>query len=193
MPLHLEKKAIRALGIAESFVQSDKLSTLAGVVMRTDLVIDGLAIGKLVVSGFDSTIAIQKLYDKLGRNDVNVLLLSGSVLSMYNVVDVDALNDSLGLPIVALTFKRSRADLEKNILARFDEKVARRKIALLEKLGKPAAVELENGYTVYVRGAGILEKDARTLLNRFTLQGGLPEPVRVARLLAKAARQIKSR
>ncbi|MGH9910516.1 MAG: DUF99 family protein, partial [Nitrososphaerales archaeon] len=41
--LHIEKKAIRALGIAESFVKSQNQSVLAGVVMRSDMIIDGIA------------------------------------------------------------------------------------------------------------------------------------------------------
>ena len=40
------KKAIRALGIAESFRKEDRYSTLAGVVMRSDLIIDGFVFGR---------------------------------------------------------------------------------------------------------------------------------------------------
>ena len=36
--LHIEKKAIRALGIAESFKKSEKQSVLAGVVIRLSLI-----------------------------------------------------------------------------------------------------------------------------------------------------------
>ena len=43
MSLHLNKPALRALGIAESFVRSRPTSTIAGVVMRADLCVDGLA------------------------------------------------------------------------------------------------------------------------------------------------------
>ncbi|MGI0084194.1 MAG: DUF99 family protein, partial [Nitrososphaerales archaeon] len=95
MPLHLEKKAIRALGVAESFHAKDKFSTLAGVVMRSDLVIDGFVIGKTKVSGSDATSSLRRLYIKLNRNDVNALLLSGSVLSFYNMIDVDSLCEEI--------------------------------------------------------------------------------------------------
>lgn len=55
MILHLEKKGIRILGVAESFVESDSRSVLAGVVMRRDLVIDGLMFGQTTIKGNDST------------------------------------------------------------------------------------------------------------------------------------------
>jgi len=190
MRLHIEKKAIRALGIAESFRRDDVYSTLAGVVMRSDLVVDGFAIGKLRVSGFDSTKSIVSLFQNLQRNDVNVLLLSGSVLSLYNVVDVDGLQYKLKLPIVAISFKKSSADLAGNIHERFPAKVASRKIALLEKLGRPVKVRLESGFEVYVRTAGMGEIETKRLIDRFTLQGSLPEPIRVARLLARTVAMI---
>ncbi len=185
MPLHLEKKAIRALGVAESFSPKDKFSTLAGVVMRSDLVIDGFVLGKTKVSGSDATLSISRLYTKLGRNDVNAILLSGSILSLYNLIDVDALYEELRVPIVALTFRRSQSDLKRNIERRFPPRTAFAKIKILEKLGKPTSLVLATGYPIFIRCAGITEKDSLRLLERFTLQGAIPEPVRVARLFAK--------
>ena len=89
MTLHLEKKAIRVLGIAESFRKEQKYSTLAGVVMRSDLVIDGFAHSRLKVSGSDATSSTLDLYGQLHRNDINAIMISGSVLSLYNVLDID--------------------------------------------------------------------------------------------------------
>lgn len=181
--MHLEKRAIRALGIAESFSPSDVVSTLAGAVQRSDLVLDGFSFGTLKVSGSDATDSILSLYENLKRNDVNVVLLSGSVLSLYNIVDVDLLHDKLDLPVVALSFKKSKSDLARNIKTNFVPKVAKEKIRLLEKLGAPIQLKLRTGYSVYVRSAGT--EEAERILNKFTLQGAVPEPVRIARLLAK--------
>jgi endonuclease V-like protein UPF0215 family len=186
LPLHLEKKAIRALGVAESFSPKDKFSTLAGVVMRTDLVTDGFAFGRTKVSGSDATGSIVDLFERLGRNDVNAILLSGSILSLYNLIDVDSLFDELSVPVIALTFRKSQSDLKRNIEARFHPKEAKSKIKILEKLGKPTKLVLRTGYPIFVRCSGIEKKQSETLLNRFTLQGAIPEPVRVARLLAKS-------
>lgn len=185
VPLHLEKKAIRALGVAESFKAKDKFSTLAGVVMRSDLVIDGFVLGKTKVSGSDATSSIASLSRKLKRNDVNALLLSGSVLSLYNLIDVDALSSELRIPVVALTFRKSKSDLGRNIQARFPPKIASAKIKLLKKLGRPRLLHLSTGYPIFVRVAGISQTETLRLLDRFTLQGAIPEPIRVARLLAK--------
>lgn len=192
-PLHLEKKAIRALGIAESFRKDDKKSTLAGVVIRSDLVIDGFATTSLKVSGSDATESVMRLYSTLQRNDVNVIMISGSVLSLYNVLDVDEAHEKLGLPVLALSFSKSSTDLAANITARFSKSVARKKIVLLEKLGTPERLVLKTGYEIFVRTAGINQKDSARLLDKFTLQGAIPEPIRVARLLAKTIAPLKLR
>ena len=185
MPLHLEKKGIRALGIAESFSSSDEYSTLAGVVMRSDLVIDGFALGSLEVSGADATDAILALFKSLDRNDINALLLSGSVLSLYNIVDVDKLHEDLAIPVIAISFRKSKANLAARIRSRFERKDADEKIRLLRKIGKASEIDLETGYRIFVRAAGITDKHAKRFLDKFTLQGAVPEPIRVARLFAK--------
>jgi endonuclease V-like protein UPF0215 family len=186
LPLHLEKPAIRALGLAESFSSTDKVSTLVGVVLRSDLVLDGFGVGTLEVSGSNATDSILSVYENLKRNDINVVLLSGSVLSLYNIVDVDLLHDKLDLPVLALSFKKSKSDLARNIKAKFVPRVAKEKIRLLEKLGPPTEFRLKTGYSIYARSAGTDEIEAERILNKFTLQGAVPEPVRVSRLVAKS-------
>ncbi len=193
MPLHLEKKAIRTLGIAESFSQKDKLSTLAGVVMRSDLVMDGIALGTLHVGGSDATDAILGLFRKLKRNDINAMMIAGSVLSLYNVVDIELLNKKLKIPVVAVSFSKSKADLERNITSRFESKIAEEKIRLLRKLGSATKIKLSTGFEVFVRCAGISDTESKRLLDRFTLQGAAAEPVRVAKLLARSVSAFTKR
>ena len=189
--LHLEKRAIRALGIAESFKKEEETSTLAGVVMRSDFVIDGFGAGSLKVSGSDATRSVVRLYRGLERNDVNSILISGSVLSLYNVLDIDEIFGQLEVPVIALSFSKAASDLALNIKARFPEKVAEEKIELLEKLGKAQKIRLKTGYDIFVRSAGISQNVSNRLLDKFTLQGAIPEPIRVARLLAKTVAALK--
>lgn len=188
MTLHLEKKAIRVLGVAESFSQRDKLSTLAGVVMRSDQVIDGVALTTLQVGGSDASDSIMKLFRRLNRNDINAIIVAGSVLSLYNVLDLALLNKKLKMPVLAVSFSKSKADLERNIKSKFDNKTANQKIRLLRKLGSATRIELSTGYAVFVRSEGVTQKESKRLLERFTLQGAVAEPVRVAKLLARSVR-----
>ena len=184
MVLHPGKRAIRALGVAESFRPNSKKSTLAGVVMRTDLVVDGFAFAAATVGGEDGTASILRLYRRLKREDVNLIILSGCVISRYNIVDVDELARRSGLPVVCLTYKES-SGIEGAIRRHFEHPEGR--IEMYRRLGRRSPVLLHTGSRVYVRTSQITHADAKSVLDAFTLQGGLPEPVRLARLLARSA------
>ena len=184
MRLHLNKPGIRALGVAESFRQGEKRSVLAGVVMRSDFVIDGVATGRTSVGGDDATASILALMRKLGRNDVNLIMVSGAILSLYNIVDVDLLSAKAKLPVVCLTYKET-AGIEGSIRRRFPEDPGRKLVAY-RKLGRQVAVKLATGNKVFVRTSGMEPGDTKAVLDAFTLQGSVPEPVRVAKLVARA-------
>jgi len=188
--LHPGKKAIRALAVAESFRPTSKKSTLAGIVMRTDRVVDGFAFGTATVGGEDATSSVLRLYRRLAREDVNLIILSGCIISRYNIIDVDELARRSGLPVLCLTYKESRG-IEGAIRRHFDHPEER--IERYRRLGRRSPVLLHTGSRVYVRSSQISEADTKSVLDAFTLQGGVPEPVRLARLLARAAPTPRSR
>lgn len=184
MPLHLNKPALRILGVAESFVRSRPVSVLAGVVMRADLRVDGLAFARATVGGDDATEAVLKIYEDLDRSDVNALILSGVAISWFNIIDIGEVFERTGKPLVCLTYEESPG-LEKYIREYFPQ--PEEKLRRYERLGIREQVLLKTSYEVYVRTLGCSAEDARILLNKFTLDGRVPEPVRVARLAARVA------
>ncbi|MDA4126940.1 MAG: DUF99 family protein [Thaumarchaeota archaeon] len=185
MRLHLNKPGIRALGVAESFKQGRKSSVLAGVVMRSDFVIDGVAIGKTSVGGDDATSSIVSLYRRLKRNDVNMIFVSGAILSLYNIVDVDELSRKSRLPVLCLTYKET-SGIEGSIRRHFAG-TAGKKLDAYRKLGRRRGVLLRSGHKVYVRTSGLEPSVLKPVLDAFTIQGSIPEPVRVAKLMARAS------
>jgi endonuclease V-like protein UPF0215 family len=188
LPLHATKRAIRALGVAESFRPSANKSTLAGVVMRTDLVVDGFVFGAATVAGDDATLSVLKMFRKLKRADVNLLMLSGCIISRYNIIDLDELARRTGLPVVCLTYNESRG-IEGAIRRNFRHPEQR--LASYRRLGRRTAILLHTGYKAFVRNAKISEADAKSVLDAFTLQGGVPEPVRVAKLAARSGSALR--
>jgi endonuclease V-like protein UPF0215 family len=153
--------------------------------MRSDLIVDGLAIGKTSVGGDDATAAIASLFRRLGRNDVNMIIVSGAILSLYNIIDVDELSRRTKLPVICLTYKET-AGIEGSIARHFPD-APERKLNAYRKLGRRKGVKLHTGHRVYVRLAGMELSDAKRILDAFTLQGSIPEPLRVAKLLARAS------
>ncbi len=185
MPIHVEKKGIRALGIAESFRKGiGSKSILAGVVMRSDLILDGFVFGKATIGGDDATDSIIQMFETLNRNDINVIILGGAVISLYNIIDVDLVGEETEIPIICITFEESEG-LEPHIKHHFP-KSWRRKLVAYKKLGKRHELKLKTGYTIFVRNFGLTESQAKRTLDKFTLQGALPEPIRLAKILARA-------
>ena len=143
VPIHTNKPGIRALGVAESFRQGQRWSALAGVVMRSDLVIDGVALGRTAVGGDDATSAIASLFRKLGRNDINLMMVSGAVISLYNILDVDLLASKTKLPVVCLTYKET-SGIEDSIRRHFP-RGAGSKLEAYRRLGRRTSIKLSTG------------------------------------------------
>jgi endonuclease V-like protein UPF0215 family len=181
--IHSEKKGIRVLGIAESFKKSSKKSTLAGVVMRRDLIIDGMAYGSATIEGDDATDSIIFMHRSLARDDVNCILLDGLVISMYNIIDGERVAGETGLPVIAITFEDSKG-LEDSIRHHFED--WRGKLLQYQKLGRREQVALKTGKNLFIRCWGLNQRKAVAILDSFTLQGSIPEPIRVAKLAARS-------
>ena len=185
MRLHIHKKGFRALGVSESFVKGvSKESILAGVVMRADMKIDGFTFSRATVGGMDATERILEMHRRLGRDDINLLLLNGCVISWYNVIDIHRVAEETGLPLICVTYNES-AGLERYFRELFPEDWEQR-VEVYQKNKSRVPVKLFTGHIVYIRYIGMKIEEAREVLNRFTFEGAIPEPLRIARLLARS-------
>lgn len=180
--LHLEKKGLRGLAIAESFKENSKKSIFSGIVMRRDFLIDGFVFGSATLEGDDATDTILEMFDELQRPDINYVLISGLIVSMYNIINIKKLADSLQIPIIGVSFHDSNG-LEDAIKYHFPNSFEL-KIKEYKKLGQREKIILDNSHSLYIRKEGCTLKDVRTLLNQLTLHGSIPEPIRVSQLLA---------
>ncbi len=187
--LHLEKKGIRGLAIAESFSQNSKKSILSGIVMSTDLVIDGFVFGHSTVGGDDATDAILEMYEKLDRQDVSFLLISGIVISLYNIIDMKRISEKIGLPVIGVTYEGS-SGIEDAIKHHFPESY-KSKLTEYSKLESRKKITLHTSYNLYVRNEGCTVLEAKQLLDKITLQGSIPEPLKITQLLANTLLKSK--
>ena len=178
------KAGTRALGIAESYRGERGRSTLAGAVVRADCVVDGFVFGSCTVGGTDATEAIVDLHARLDRADVNYLLVSGIALAWYNVLDLHRLHDATGIPVLSISFEGS-SGLASALRKEFSSDALDARLDIYRT--QPPRRRLSvNGETLFVRGVGIGD-DIGTVIRGFTPAGGRPDPLRVARLAARAA------
>jgi endonuclease V-like protein UPF0215 family len=181
------KSGVRVLGVSESFTKDRERSVVAGVVMRGDLRIDGFGFCHPQVGGTDATAELLGMFRRLERGDIRAWLLGGGVISWFNVVDLGMLSEETGIPVVCVSFDESDG-LEKYIKEYFPDDWLQR-VETLARVGERRLIGLKTGHSVYVVTAGIGVRRSRQLLNLFTLDGRVPEPVRVARQLAAAVQR----
>jgi len=152
--------------------------------MRSDRLIDGFAFGFAEVGGMDSTDTILEMYNSLGRSDINLLMLNGCVISWYNVIDLLRVHEETGLPLICITYEESPG-LERYFKELFPEDWEYR-VSIYRRNGERIKLRLKTGFDVYLRFLGLSKDEAEGAVNKFTLEGGVPEPLRVARLLARS-------
>ncbi|MBX0286916.1 DUF99 family protein [Haloarcula salinisoli] len=177
------KPGRRALGIAAS--DRDQRSHLAGAVVRADRAVDGFVFGTCTVGGSDATAAVCDMFDRLDREDLGYIFLSGIAPAWFNLLDLHAIHDHTGLPTLSVSFETSPG-LADAIRDAFDsDAVVEDRLATYH--AQPDRRELSvNDDTVFVRSVGLDPDEAGGVVRAYTPTGGRPEPLRVARLAARA-------
>lgn len=185
MVLHVNKKGIRVLGIAESFRRDHEKSVLAGVVMRSDFIIDGFAFTHITVGGMDATEGIFRIFESLQRDDINLMMLNGCVISWFNIINIEEIYERLQVPLICVTYEESEG-LEEHIAKHFEAAERDLRIEAYNQLGDRVPVNLHGQFEDLIRFLGMEKAEAAAVIKKFTTHGKVPEPLRVAKLLARA-------
>ena len=182
------KSGVRALGVAESYT-GDR-STMAGAVVRADRVVDGFGFGTCTVGGTDATDTVATLVERLDRPDVRYVLVAGIAPAWFNVLDLHAIEEATGRPVISVAFEESDG-LADAIREAFDGTATKRRLATYHAQPDRREVSVD-GERVFVRSVGLADDEAADVVRAFTPEGGRPEPLRVARLAARAAETFRT-
>jgi uncharacterized protein len=106
------------------------------------------------------------------------LMFQGIALAGFNVIDIHGLHAALGLPVLVVARRAPRLSAIQEALTQRVRGGAK-KWGLIEKAGA-----MEPLIGVYVQRAGLSVAEAEAVLTRFTVEGKIPEPLRVAHLIA---------
>ncbi|MDZ7746735.1 MAG: DUF99 family protein [Halobacteriales archaeon] len=178
--------ATRAVGIAES--AREKESILAAAVVRADRTVDGLEYGRCTVGGLDATDAARSLLSQLDRPDAQCILLAGIAPAWFNFFELHRLHEHADRPVVSVSFEASEG-LGDALAREFDGDALAERRSIYER--QPPRTQMTvNGEQLWVRAVGT--DDAERIVRGFTPEGGRPEPLRVARLAARAGRRFRT-
>lgn len=159
---------------------------LVGVMMEGADLVEGVAMTRFPVDGADTTAFLVDWIGSLRfRPALHAVFFGGITVAGLAVLEPDALALQLGVPVLVLNRKPPRDEGVREALRAAG--LADR-IALLERA--PAAFALDD---VHVSISGASRQEARALLERTRRKGSLPEPLRIAHLIARAVATGQSR
>ena len=177
------KQQIRLLGIDDSpFTFTEKYATVIGVIMRGGSYIECVLRSQVSVDGTDATnICKEMIQNTRHRKQLRAMMLDGIALGGFNIVDIQELYSATNLPIITVT--RDNPDfekIEKALRNNFEDWKARLKLVKKGDLYK-----LETSHNpIYIKCAGISLAEAKEIIKLSTIRGAIPEPIRVAHLIA---------
>ncbi len=143
--------------------------------------LDGLVIDRVRRDGANATARLAAMIRQSPfREHLQAVLLGGIALGGFNVVDLGGLHAELGLPVLVVARKApDYAAIERALRTRVPG--GARKWRLIQAAGPMEPLE-----GVWVQRAGLSTESAAALLRESRGQGRLPEPLRVAHLVAGA-------
>lgn len=181
---HTIKPEIRVLGVDDGkFIpHTEGTVIVVGVVFRGGYSIDGVMRTTVAIDGLDAT---EKLASMINisphRKQLRLVMLSGITLAGFNLVDIKKLNLATKLPVLALTHEKPDLDSIRKALRNLPDFEKRWRIIL--EAGE--IHEFTNkGTKIYLELAGISLSDAEEIIKCTSTRSCLPEPLRVAHLIA---------
>ena len=175
------KKQIRLLGIDDSpFSFSDKYATIIGVVMRGGNYLECVLRNQVSVDDATS-ICVDMIKNTRHRKQLKAMLLDGVALGGFNVINIEEIFYNTGLPVITVT--RDKPDFKKIEIALKKKFKDWQNRLILIKNGR--LYEIKTSYNpIFVKCVGLSIEETKEIIKISTIRGVVPEPIRVAHLIA---------
>ncbi|MEM4703016.1 MAG: DUF99 family protein [Candidatus Pacearchaeota archaeon] len=184
------KKEIRILGIDDTpfkkFERGKKI-LIIGVIFRGGEFLDGVISTNIKIDCDDATKKIVEMIKETRHiGQLRCIMLKGLSLGGFNVIDIKEIKKRTKLPVIIFMRKKPNFNKINKALKKAikNENKRRRKIDLMKKAGKIFTVKIKTK-KVYFQIAGISEKKASEIIKLTSTRALVPEPLRVAHLIAQ--------
>jgi endonuclease V-like protein UPF0215 family len=178
------KEEIRILGVDDGpFTKKDKEVIVIGVIFRGGEFLDGLLRTYVNVDGLDATEKLSEMINSSKhKQQLKVIMLDGITLGGFNIIDVKKLYSETKVPIIVINrkmpdLKSIKKALEKNFLD-FEKRWK-----MILNAGKIKQLKLEK-FSIYYQNIGLEDEEAEEIIILSTKHAQIPEPLRVAHLIA---------
>ena len=183
-------RKLRVVGVDDGafapHIRSGQHTILVAVLFR-DLSLHTIRVGRIEVDGTDATSVLLSMIRNL-RFDV--VMLSGISFGGFNLINLSKLARALGKPVIAVSGKKpENVAVEKALRSHFNDWKDRMKI--VRAAGrihsiKPLAAEP----ALYFEVKGCSAVFAKGVIRSYAIISRLPEPIRVAGILARGLSRL---
>lgn len=177
------KQEIRILGVDDSpFPTHTKEEVmLVGTVFRAGNWLDGVLSTFVDGDGIDATQKISEMVlNSRNMGQLGVIMLDGITFAGFNVVNIRELYKATGIPVIVIMRKIPNFEGIKKALQRFPDWEAR--WLNIVDAGEVHSVDGEE--SIYMQIQGIKIEDALEIVKLSTTRSAIPEPIRVAHIIA---------
>ncbi len=173
-----------------SFQKGITRKTVLAAVLLRGVTIESVKITGITVDGLDAT---RKLAEILSELEFAALLLAGVSFAGFNVIDPSIIHGKFEKPVIIISQTKPDNKAVKQALQRHFEDWEIR-WGVFEKLGAIHKITVLTGEPpVYVETVGVGVKWAGNLIRALSVCSRVPEPIRIARLIARGLSQPKGR
>ncbi len=187
------KDEIRILGVDDAPFEKfkDEKVALIGVVFRGGTYLEGVLKSEITVDGDDSTRQIiQMVENTRHKGHLRITMLSGITFGGLNIVDIKKLYKETGLPVIIVTRKLPDISAMEDAIENVEN--PGKKMDRLHAAGE--LHEIQTGeIKVVVQKIGISMEDVKDVIKLSTVRGMIPEPIRVAHIIASGITRGDSR
>ena len=173
------KKEIRVVGIDDAPFDKFKKGQVMviGAVFRGGSWLDGILSTKVNIDGNNATKKITEMINKCKyKPQLQCIFLDGIAVGGFNIIDVKQLSRKTKHPVMVIIRKKPDIKKIKETLIKIKKK---NKIKLLDKAGSVIPIG-----KIYVQLSGLNIEKAKEILKITCTRSLIPEPVRIAHLIA---------
>ncbi len=177
------KQEIRILGVDDAPfpIHTTSPVMLIGTVFRAGNWLDGVLRTYITGDGTDATSKISSMVNHTRQKDqLGVIMLDGITFGGFNVVNIRKIFQETGIPVIVIMRRFPSFEKIKKALKRFQDWEERWNNVL--DAGK--VYEIENEENIYIQIQGINLEDAEEIVRLSATRSAIPEPVRVAHIIA---------
>ena len=177
------KKQIRILGIDDApFTFTDKETSVIGAIMRGGEYLECVLRRQVTIDGEEATqVCIDMITSTKHRKQLKAVMLDGIALGGFNVVNIQELYESTSVPILTITRDKPNFNKIKRALTKNFHDWKHR----WDLINQGELFQIHTSHNpIYMKCVGISLETAKELIKLSTIRGVLPEPIRVAHLIA---------